>query len=645
MKENGFEKKDGNQILNVDDGEKLNLTENNTSQKRTNVLNNKRNVSRETILYDTEFGDKYRLFRASGLSRWESLFNAAYLVCQNKYDESETAVKNKYKSVHEHPISWSSGKEKTHKHNRWSVGMKLLSGVVGVFNIAGKIGKGICSFFKKIAKFPKGMDNSLRAIKVFSKVITKSILPITAVCFALYAGNAIYKDLSAEYSFGIYVDGVYKGNTDNVDSVIEARHQYERNLSERYGTPLVLDCKVEFKTQTVDKDSFYKPGDTSIYDEYVKSHTVRGYGLYIDNVLAAVSDSEIVLDRTVDEYISNKRSVYIDEFSVREDQIDEFVLSNHIFVMAADYPKAYFLTEAELRKLFDLPELAADDIASGQTDDLQYVKREYLSGSDTGSGKFSYSLNLDYTKLDRVDGTEGLNMDNSVPSNLVTVDIAMVREEVKKEYIPFAEEIIEDDTMLEGMRRLERKGRDGEKLVYYKATYQGKKLVKSEVTGEENIKSPINKIVRVGTREATADEVALIPTGTYIYPYKGSLTSEYGWRKLRGQNNFHQGIDIFGPRGEPVLASDGGEVIEVGYSSGYGKYCKIRHNEEIVTRYAHCDSIEVEEGDLVGQGFMIGTLGATGNVTGVHVHFEIIKNGKTVDPLPYMSEPPLPYAW
>ena len=61
-----------------------------------------------------------------------------------------------------------------------------------------------------------------------------------------------------------------------------------------------------------------------------------------------------------------------------------------------------------------------------------------------------------------------------------------------------------------------------------------------------------------------------------------------------------------------MVAADGGEVIEVGSNKSYGNYCLIRHNEDIVTRYAHCDSITVEQGDLVGQGFPIGTLGSTG---------------------------------
>ena len=635
LKENRLESKENNNLT-----ESLTVTKDEMSEKRTDVLDD---VSCETILSDTEFGSKYSLFRKSGLNRRESLFNAAYLVCHNRYNESKTDIKNKYKNVPEHPVSWSSDKEKMHKHNIWSIGIKCLNGISGIFTVAGKANKGFKGFLKKLSYIPKSMDNSLRAIRAFVRITGRIILPLIAIAFAVYTVYAIYEDVDCDYGFGIYVDGVYKGNTDNIDSVIESKHQYERNLSERYGTPLVLQCDVTFKAQVLNKNEMYKLGDTSIYDDYVKSHTEKGYGLYIDNVLAAVCDSEIVLDRTVDDYIVEKRLQYLNANSLREDQIDKFVFSNHIMVVAANYPKSYFLSENELRELFALPPLS-DDVSALTEDELQYVKKEYVQ-SEGVNNEFSYSLNLDYTKLDRITDHEGLNMDNSVPSTNITVDIAIAREEAIREYISYAEEIIEDDTLLEGMRRLVSKGKDGEKLVYYKATYQGKKLINREVIGEEIVKAPINKVVRVGTKEATEEEKALLPTGTYIYPYKGKLTSYYGWRHLMGQNNFHQGLDIYGPKGDPVVASDGGEVIDVGYTNGYGKYCLIRHNDEIVTRYAHCDTIDVKEGDLVGQGFMIGTLGNTGYVTGVHVHFEIIKNGKTVDPLPYMCEPELPYAW
>lgn len=638
MEINGLEKQETMDTNSVKTGEE--------KPNRTNVPNGaKGNVSRETILSDTKFTNMYRLFRKSGMDRRESLFNAAYLVCHNKYDESEKKIKNKYKSVPEHPVSWSADKEKTHKHNIWSLGMKCLTALAATIHFFEKVKKSFGKFFGFFAKIPKGLDNSLRAIKIIAKFSVKAILPVTALALAIGVGSVIYNESVTDVAFGIYIDGVYKGNTDNVDSVLEAKHQYERSLSERYGTPLVLECDVKFVAQSYDKDTFYKPGDTSIYDEHVKNYTLKGFGLYIDNVLAAVSDSEIQLDRTVDEYIRTRRERYMYENSLRDDQTDEFVLSNHIVVIAAEYPEAFFLSENELRALFNLPpvdeETEVNPLALAGQSDLQYVKKEYVqNGVDNN---FSYSLNLDYSKLERINETEGLNINNSIPSSVVTVDIALAKDEVVKETVPFAEEYVEDETLLEGTRRLVSEGRDGYKLVYYKATYQGKKLIKREVSGEEVILPPVNKVIRIGTREATEEEKALIPTGTYIYPYRGTISSYFGWRILRGRNNYHQGLDIYGPYGDTIVAADGGEVIEVGMNAGYGIYCLIRHNEEIVTRYAHCSKLYVKQGDLVGQGFEIGALGATGNVTGVHVHFEIIKNGKTVDPIPYMCEEELPY--
>lgn len=616
-----------------------------TDGKRTNVLNNEENdVSRETVLTDTKFPDMYRLFRNGGMGRVDSLFNAAYLVCSNRYDESETDVKEKYKSVHSHPVSWSSDKKRIHRHNWWSLGMNVLSVVAGIFSFFGKLGRSAGSAAAKIGRIPKSMDNSMRAIKAFARITFRILPAAVAVVFGFYTWNLISANVAEDYAFGIYVDGEYKGTTDDIYGVLESKHQYERALSEKYGTPMVLNCNVTFKAQPYDASANYKTGTFGIYEDYVKKHIQKGFGLYIDNNLAAVAESEMIIDRTVNEFVELQKQRYISAYPGKEAD-ESFVLSNSTVVVAAEYPKTFFLSENELRKLFDLPPLSdvVSDTSAGKIDELQYIKKENVNIADAAEG-FTYSLNLDYTKLDRVDGSDGMNMNNSVPSTEVTLGVAIEKNETARKSIPYAEEIVYDDTILEGMRRLITKGVDGEKLIYYKSTYQDNKLVSRDTVNEEIIKAPVNKVVRVGTRVATEEEKALLPTGTYIYPYQGKLTSYYGWRTLRGQNNFHQGLDIFGPYESPIVAADGGEVIEVGFTSGYGNYCLIRHNEEIVTRYAHCTSIEVEEGDLVGQGYFIATMGQTGNVTGVHVHFEIIKNGKTVDPIPYMTGPDLPYV-
>lgn len=118
------------------------------------------------------------------------------------------------------------------------------------------------------------------------------------------------------------------------------------------------------------------------------------------------------------------------------------------------------------------------------------------------------------------------------------------------------------------------------------------------------------------------------------------VSSLYGYRidpvgGLLG--DFHLGVDIAGPVGTPIYAAQGGKVIRASWFSTYGNCIDIQHPSGLVTRYAHLSSYNVSVGDTVKQGQNIAGMGATGNVTGPHVHFETIINGKTVDPANYLN--------
>ncbi|MGN1120773.1 MAG: peptidoglycan DD-metalloendopeptidase family protein [Eubacteriales bacterium] len=607
---------------------------------RTNVLENI--VSRETILDGTSVCKMYRLFRHDGLNRTESLYNAVYLSCHNRYNRTPSALRSKYKNIYEHPRGWSEDKLKLHKHNIWSCALKVLDGFAGLHRQLEKVAKATGAFFRKIAHIPHSMDNSLRAIKAFFRILCKSALPLTAIVLTVYTATCIAAHSTRRFAVGVYVDGAYVGNTRSVAAVLDAKHQYETDLTNRYGSPVVLECDLVFLPCEYDESSLIQTGDTSIFNAYMEDFTEQGFGLYIDGRLAAVTSVEKWFDDAIEDCISLQRQKYLAAYDVTDDEIDRFIYNNNLSIIADRYPESYFLTRSQVRKLFSLPELSDSD-AKLFEENLHFIKWQDFDRSLPGT--FSYTLNLDYASLDgdTRSATSALSVNAAVPTETVSMDFAFVKEESERVTVPYQEEYIYDEEMPEGMRRLVRNGKDGEKILYYKSTYQSGKLVKQELSGEEILTEAVSKIVRVGTKTLTEEERALIPTGTYIYPYQGTITSTFGWRVLNGQNNFHQGLDIYGSRGDTIVAADGGEVIEVGYTYGYGNYCKIRHNEDIVTRYAHCDAINVQVGDFVGQGFPIATLGDTGNATGVHVHFEIIKNGVTVDPLPYMNGN-LPYA-
>lgn len=131
--------------------------------------------------------------------------------------------------------------------------------------------------------------------------------------------------------------------------------------------------------------------------------------------------------------------------------------------------------------------------------------------------------------------------------------------------------------------------------------------------------------------------------GNYIWPTPTVtyVSSKFGMRihPVYKVPKLHAGIDIAGPKGSDIVASDGGKVIFSGVKSGYGKVIYIDHGEGRTTRYAHCDSLLAKEGDLVSQGQLIAKMGNTGVSTGPHIHFEIRENDTPVDPLDYISPP------
>lgn len=120
---------------------------------------------------------------------------------------------------------------------------------------------------------------------------------------------------------------------------------------------------------------------------------------------------------------------------------------------------------------------------------------------------------------------------------------------------------------------------------------------------------------------------------------KGWISSRYGQRTdpFSGKNAWHQGVDIAGREGSEVLASAAGVVTWAGDRAGYGHMVEISHGDGFVTRYAHNKENLVAPGDVVRKGETIALLGSSGRSTGAHVHYEVYKNGRSVDPSSYLA--------
>ena len=116
---------------------------------------------------------------------------------------------------------------------------------------------------------------------------------------------------------------------------------------------------------------------------------------------------------------------------------------------------------------------------------------------------------------------------------------------------------------------------------------------------------------------------------------KGSwISSLYGTRKdpFSGKLRSHKGVDIAGPTGMPLIATAAGIVTESGKRGGYGLMVEIHHGNGLVTRYAHALALTVSAGDVVSKGQQVAVMGSTGRSTGSHIHYEVLKNGRQVDP-------------
>lgn len=120
---------------------------------------------------------------------------------------------------------------------------------------------------------------------------------------------------------------------------------------------------------------------------------------------------------------------------------------------------------------------------------------------------------------------------------------------------------------------------------------------------------------------------------------RGWLSSPFGPRvdPIHGRLAVHKGIDFAGREGDPVLAVAAGIVTFAGRRAGFGRLVEITHGNGYVTRYAHCKDVEVGVGEMVRKGDPVATIGNSGRSTGPHVHFEVLRNGRQIDPTRFVT--------
>lgn len=153
----------------------------------------------------------------------------------------------------------------------------------------------------------------------------------------------------------------------------------------------------------------------------------------------------------------------------------------------------------------------------------------------------------------------------------------------------------------------------------------------------EGLRSRLTVVARnVDRRNALA---AATPS---LWPSYGWLTSTMGPRRdpITGGADYHPGVDIAGERGQPVYATAAGTVRQVGYQGSYGNMVVIDHGFGLESRYGHLLRATVKAGDKVQRGDVIAAVGNTGRSTGYHLHYEVLANGRLINPLQLLTQKP-----
>jgi len=134
---------------------------------------------------------------------------------------------------------------------------------------------------------------------------------------------------------------------------------------------------------------------------------------------------------------------------------------------------------------------------------------------------------------------------------------------------------------------------------------------------------------------------ALASATPSIWPAHGWLTGTFGGRSdpFTGEPGYHQGIDISTEKGQPIYATADGTVESASYTGDYGNLIVLQHGLGLTTRYGHLSSFAAKAGQTVKRGDVIGYVGSTGRSTGAHLHYEILANGKLINPLQLLTQP------
>ncbi len=439
--------------------------------------------------------------------------------------------------------------------------------------------------------------------------LTLRILDILLPCLmAAVAVFHIANILSYDIVIEARVDGENVGYVSSYNEMTDAKRALESEISADIGEYTKLSNKIDYKIAYAKNPEFLTYDDClAILENAASDEYSVGGMLWVDGVMTAATEDTESLRALI--------SDISDELLENADGYDRIEFDSEISIEEQYCPNEYFYPIDEINDMIN--PLAANE-------SVRVSAFASLAPSDEAvDPDVDFGLTRAAVNAQNVDKTLGYSL---------------ISTETVDEVVPFETVYIDDPDSFVGKDVLLQEGADGFRTVTYEITHDESGTETSRKELSETIhEASVDEVIQRGTKPIPD----AVPTGTFIAPcvaVKG-ISSGYGSRDLYGSYDFHLGIDMPGTKGDPIYASDGGEVIWAGYTPSYGKSVRIKHNDGLETLYAHMSKLLVEVGDNVYQGQQIGEMGQTGAAYGVHLHFEIRIDSKTVNPLKYVTIP------
>ncbi len=428
---------------------------------------------------------------------------------------------------------------------------------------------------------------------------------------------AVFSVFSMSTSYALEIDGQTVGHVASKSVVSQALNDAEKAAEAAYGLEVVgayNDVQVK-AVHNFAKETMTDAEVAAVINEQV-GWLAEGATLNVNNgeyqfAVATVADGQEVLDKLEASALANQGDATIKSVEFLEDIKLE---AGNVKIDAVKTP-AEIIAQVQAGK----EAIKTHTVQKGES--FWTIAKNYgITVSELQ--QLNTEVNPNRLKIGQV-----LNLTWLEP----LINVVVVKEVTVEESIAYATEYKETASLYRGESQVVKKGTNGKKMVTYEVKESNGATLAKTTLNEVVISEPVSAVVNKGTKAVALSSRS--GDGILNWPMSGKITSPYGTRS----SGFHSGIDIGGQIGRGVYSAAGGKVVLASWYYAYGNCIVVDHGNGMKTRYAHLSGYKVKVGDTVERGQLIGLCGNTGRSTGPHLHFEVIINGSTKNPINYLK--------